>query len=237
MSTYGDMASRIADELSRTDLTGQIQSGILRAILFHGRRRWWFNEQSFTFNTVAGQEYYSETDTGAQTLSRIVIVDTATLIVGNNRYPINQRTWQYINQISVTTTTYGQPQDFCLYSPSGWNGYDWSAGSPNATTMQMRLYPIPDLSTYQVIVAGVLVPSFMNSSSPYDWPGNDATDVWSIDLEDLICTRAKWDVCKNYLKDMDAATAAKAEETDALQSLTRINAIRLSSGSTMPNPF
>jgi len=234
MSTFGDMASRIADELAREDLTSQIQLAILRAIRVHERRRWYFNEMSFSFATVSGQEFYdSNTD---QNIGFIKTVDTCKLIVGNNRYPITQRTWQYIDQISITTTTYGQPQDFALY---GYNSYvgDSSGGAPNG--QQIRFYPIPDLSSYTVTITG-LVDILQNpglATDPYGWPGNTISNVWSLDAEDLICSRAKWDVCKNYLKDMDAATAAKAEETDALQSLLRISAMRISSGSVMPSPF
>lgn len=235
MSTYGDMSSRVADEMARSDLTTQVQGAIMRAIRYYERRRWWFNQVMFTWSSVAGQEYYSDVDAGNRTISRLKSVDSAMLIVGNNRYPLTERTWQYIQQVSITTTTYGQPQDFALYAVDSWSGFDGSTA--NQYSQQFRVYPISDLGTYTFQVSGLITLLDNEGLGPYAFPTNTTKDVWSLDCEDLICTRAKWDVCKNYLKDMDAAGAAKAEETEALQSLVRLNTARMSSGSIQPNPF
>lgn len=235
MTTYGDMASRLADELARSDLTTQIQGAIMRAIRNYERRRWWFNEIMFSFSTTQGQEYYTDVDAGNRTISRLKSIDTCKLLVGNNRYPLTPRTWQYIDQVSVTTTTYGQPEDYCLYGVDGYQGF--SATTAVASGQQLRVYPIADQSTYSIEIAGIISLLDNEGLGPYSFPANTTVDVWSLDCEDLICTRAKWDVCNNYLKDFDAASAAKAEETEALQSLTRLNTMRLSSGRVMPNPF
>lgn len=235
MTTYADMAGRLADELARSDLTTQIQTAIMRAIRKYERQRWWFNETMFTFASVAGQEYYSDVDSGNRTISRLKHVDTALLIVGNNRYPMTQRTWDYIQSVSVTTTMTGQPEDFCLYGASGYQGS--SATAAVLSGQLFRVYPIADLSTYTFQISGIITLLDNEGLGPYSFPTNTTTDIWSLDCEDLICTRAKWDVCKNYLKDMDAAGAAKAEESEALLSLTRLNTMRLSTGRVMPHPF
>jgi hypothetical protein len=236
MTTYGDMVTRVQDELARTDLTTQVQGSIMRAIRFYERRRWWFNETRFSFATVLGQEYYSDVDAVFRTISRLKLVDTATLIVNSvNRYPIRQRSWEYINTISNTTTNYGQPEDFCLYGASGYS--QMSATTAVASGQMIRLYPIPDSQPYTVQVAGLITLLDQEALGPYSFPANSTTDVWSLDCEDLICTRAKWDVCSAYLKDMDGAQAAKAQETEALQALTRINTMKISTGRAAGSPF
>lgn len=235
MTTYGDMTTRLTDELARTDLTTQIQGAIMRAIRNYERRRWWFNEIMFTFPSVAGREYFTDVDAGNRTISRLKQIDTALLIVGNNRYPLTQRSWDYIQRVSVTTTSYGQPEDFCLYGAGGYQSFDPAvAGTPG---QQFRVYPICDQASYTFQISGIITLLDNEGLGPYAFPPNVTTDIWSLDCEDLICTRAKWDVCKNYLKDMDAAGAAKAEETEALQSLTRLNTMRLSTGRVTPQPF
>jgi hypothetical protein len=236
MTTYGDMVTRVQDELARTDLTTQVQGSIMRAIRFYERRRWWFNETRFSFATVQGQEYYSDVDAGFRTISRLKLVDTATLIVNSvNRYPIRQRSWEYINTISNTTTNYGQPEDFCLYGASGYQNF--SPTSAVASGQMIRLYPIPDSQPYTVQIAGIITLLDQEGLGPYSFPTNTTTDVWSLDCEDLICTRAKWDVCSSYLKDMDAAGAAKAQELDALRELKLINVMKTMTQKTTGSPF
>lgn len=236
MTTYGDMVTRIGDELARSDLTSQIQGSVMRAIRFYERRRWWFNETRFTFSTISGQEYYSDVDAGNRTISRLKLVDSATLLVSTvNRYPINERSWDYINTISDTTTNYGQPEDFCLYGASS-----YGAVSPTiavASGQLIRLYPIPDSQPYTIQIAGLITLLDQEGLGPYVYPAGTTTDVWSLDGEDLICCRAKWDVCSSYLKDMDAAQAAKAQETEALMSMNRINIMKISTQRVAASPF
>lgn len=236
MSTYGDMVTRVTDELARSDLSSQTQTAIMRAIRFYERRRWWFNETRFTFSTVSGQEYYSDVEAGNRTISRLKSVDSATLLVNSvNRYPITQRSWNYINTISSTSTNYGQPEDFCLYGASGYGSV--SATTAVASGQLIRLYPIPDSQPYTIQIAGLITLLDQEGLGPYSFPPNVTTDVWSLDCEDLICCRAKWDVCSSYLKDLDGAQAAKAQEGEALSALNRINIMRTSTGRTAGSPF
>jgi hypothetical protein len=236
MTTYGDMTTRVTDELARSDLTTQVQGAIMRAIRFYERRRWWFNETTISFSTVEGQEYYSDVDAGNRTISRLKLVDSASLIVNSvNRYPINQRSWDYIDTISNTTTNYGQPQDFCLYGASGYGSF--SPTTAVASGQLVRLYPIPDAQVYTVEIAGLITLLDQEALGPYSFPPNGTTDVWSLDGEDLICCRAKWDVCSSYLKDLDAAQAAKAQESEALVSMNRLNTMRISTGKVAGSVF
>lgn len=235
MTTYGDMATRIGDELARSDLTSQIQGAIMRAIRNYERLRWWFNEIMFTFPSVQGQEYFSDVDAGNRTISRLKSVDTAMLIVGNNRYPMTQRPWSYIQAVSVTTTTFGQPEDFCLYGQQGYQGFSPILAVNSGQLF--RVYPICDQATYTFQISGIITLLDNEGLGPYSFPTGTTTDVWSLDCEDLICYAAKRDICGNYLKDTDAAQIAAANEVAALRELTRINTMRQSTGRVMPNPF
>jgi hypothetical protein len=236
MTTYGDMTTRVTDELARSDLSTQVQGAIMRAIRHYERRRWWFNETRFTFATVQGQEYYSDVEAGNRTISRLKSVDTATLIVNSvNRYPITQRSWDYINTISSTTTNFGQPEDFCLYGASGYGAVTGTTAV--ASGQLIRLYPIPDGQTYTVQIAGLISLLDQEALGTYSFPLGTTIDVWSLDCEDLICCRAKWDVCSSYLKDLDGAQAAKAQEGEALSALNRINIMRTSTGKVAGSAF
>ncbi len=236
MATYGDMVTRVTDELARSDLTSQVQTSIMRAIRFYERRPWWFNQTTFTFPTTYAQEYYSDVEAGNRTISRLKVVDGAILNVSTvNRYPIRQRSWDYINRISFTTTNYGQPQDFCLYGSSGYQNFSPTAAV--ASGQIMRLYPIPDSQPYTITICGIITLLDQEGLGPYSYPPNTTTDVWSLDCEDLICTRAKWDVCSSYLKDLDGAQAAKGQETEALASLTRINTLKSTVGRSAGSAF
>jgi hypothetical protein len=106
-----------------------------------------------------------------------------------------------------------------------------------ASGQLIRLYPIPDSQPYTVQIAGLITLLDQEGVGPYAYPGNTTTDVWSLDGEDLICCRAKWDVCSSYLKDLDAAQAAKAQEGEALASMNRINSMKIMTQKVAGSPF
>lgn len=201
MATYGDMQGRIADELARTDLTTQIQTCILRAIRFYERRKWWFNERrTLTFPTVAAQEYYAAAANAD--IPNITRIDTIMLLKGTDRFMLDRQNWDYIEALSITSTLSGEPTDYAYYGQS------------------IRLYPIPN-AVWTLTVSGA-------------WPldvltGNDS-NAWTNEGEDLICCRAKWDVCMSYLKDGAAGAAAKQQEDEAFQALSATNMHRMNSG-------
>ena len=122
MSTYLQMQQRIADDLDRTDLSSQIQKAITRAIKHYSRKRFWFNETTGTFSTVADQEWYSSIPTD------IKEIDDAIITVSTNRqYPLDRRTNGYINTINWGGNAWtGYPQDYAYFKG------------------QIRLYPVPN---------------------------------------------------------------------------------------------
>jgi hypothetical protein len=57
MGTLGELKSRVASELVRTDQGANIAAAIVRAIDHYKGRRFWFNERSATATLDAGEEY------------------------------------------------------------------------------------------------------------------------------------------------------------------------------------
>jgi len=191
MANYQDMITRIADELSRSDLTTQIQNEIQSAIAYYQNERFYFNERrDVTWNTVIGQEFYTSTD--IPDLSLLTQMDAMTITVNQDRFKV--RPWPYPNleQMSVTTTTQGQPGYYSIYA------------------QQIRLYPIPQM-VYPMRLSGLFVVAAPVNMSD--------SNVWTNDAEELIRARAKKNVCINIIKDAANAATAQAQETEAYRNI------------------
>lgn len=202
MATYGDMKARIADELSRTDLSAQIASEIQSAIFYYQDDRFYFDQRrDVTFNTVTGQEFYTSTD--ITNFNLLIDLDAVTVTVNGNRF--NVKPWPYpdLEMISVTTTTQGEPNYYAIYA------------------QQMRLYPIPQ-QVYSIRLSGV----FSLAAPVLDADSN----AWTNDAEELIRARAKKKVNLNYIKDTEQATIDQTSETEAYNGLINRTAKYLSTG-------
>lgn len=118
--SYVDLQARIADELSRSDLTTEIQSEIASAIRWYEYERLPWNEASTAaFNTINGQRYYPLP-------ANFLTVTDALSQIGNYTYKMDGVTEQYIDTIDwgdVFWTSYP-----IIYSI--WSG-------------QIRLFPPP----------------------------------------------------------------------------------------------
>lgn len=202
MATYGDMKARIADELSRTDLSSQIASEIQSAIFYYQDDRFYFDQRrDVTFNTVASQEFYSSSD--ITNFNLLIDLDAVTVTVNGNRF--NVKPWPYpdLEMISVTTTTQGEPNYYAIYA------------------QQMRLYPIPQ-QVYSIRLSGV----FSLAAPILDADSN----AWTNDAEELIRARAKKKINLNYIKDTEQATIDQTSETEAYNGLINRTAKYLSTG-------
>lgn len=107
MATYLETQTRIANELSRSDLTAEIRLAILSAIAFYGKRRWFWNETSDTLTTTASQAYVSLP-------SDFVDLDNLQITIGGSNRPLFIRTMDEITTWRANSST-GQPTDFTLY--------------------------------------------------------------------------------------------------------------------------
>lgn len=190
--SYGDLQNRIADELVRTDLTTQIQNAIQTAIKQYERVPLYFNQlrQEAAFSTVHGQEFYSSA--ASPLIASMVTLERVTVTVSGNRYTLNWRTPQYLEDTSVNPIVYGQPVDYAYYAET------------------LRFYPIPD-NSYPIALTGIQRLFALQNATD--------TNAWTSDGELLIRSRAKFELATHVLRDADLAASMKAAELDALSDL------------------
>lgn len=190
--SYGDLQNRIADELVRTDLTTQIQNAIQTAIKQYERVPLYFNQlrQEAAFSTVHGQEFYSSA--ASPLIASMVTLERVTVTVSGNRYTLNWRTPQYLEDTSVNPIVYGQPVDYAYYAET------------------LRFYPIPD-NSYPIALTGIQRLFTLQNATD--------TNAWTSDGELLIRSRAKFELATHVLRDADLAASMKAAELDALSDL------------------
>jgi hypothetical protein len=185
--TYLTMQTRISDELgARTDLTAQIKLAIQTAIQKWEREPFYFNELNDVngFSTTSGQEFYGATTTVSYSLiSTLAKIDKIHVLVSQNRYSLNPRTWQYMEDIGDNPSNIGQPVDFCYFAE------------------QLRFYPIPD-GTYPVTMSGVTRLTALSADAD--------TNAWMQDAEALIRCEAKADLYINLLQNAGMAQAMQA---------------------------
>jgi hypothetical protein len=187
-TTYGAMQTTIAYELGgRSDLTTQIQNAIQTAIAKWERTRFYFNELNDTngFSTTAGKEFYSAADYAL--IGTIVHIDKIHALVSNNRYTLEPRTWQYIEDYAVNPSVQAPP--------TGISDYSYYAET-------LRFYPIPD-GVYPITISGTKRLTALASSGD--------SNAWTQDAEALIRCEAKLDLYLNVLKDDEQAAAMKVQ--------------------------
>lgn len=127
-TTCNNLASRIADELARTDLTSQIQLEINSAILHYASRQLWGTEGSWTISTVAGQRLYSVASNFRSIDSAIASYNS-----GNYQYPIIAKTWAYILSIDFGLANFNSYPQYFAYQGNQFRFYPPTLGSGTIT--------------------------------------------------------------------------------------------------------
>jgi hypothetical protein len=195
-SNYLTLQQQIADELGdRQDLLtpladspltlGPIQNAIQSAIARWERESFYFNQFLLQVNpngsnplvTSVGQEYYGKTTTpNAYDFTSIASIKKAWIYISSNRYPLNPRTTEYLDDVSVNPANTGEPTDWAF------------------SAMMLRLYPISN-SIYPVGFEGVQkLAALVN-------PGD--SNCWTQDAFDLIRSEAKLILAQEVLSDAD----------------------------------
>lgn len=186
--SFGTLIDRIEDELVRTDLTTQVKRSIVSAINYYEREPWWFLEdRDETFTTSDGQEFYGSAD--ASFIPGLKDIAAVTITINSNRFPLTRRSYEYIETLSVQTTSEGQPQDYCYFAN------------------QLRLYPIPD-TAYEVRVSYNKNRTTLSATTD--------TNDWVTTAEELIRCRAKWDLFAHVIRE-DIGANSEAEYMKALE--------------------
>lgn len=197
-TTYDDMATAIADEIGDSALTSQIQLCIAEARRKYDRRRFYFNQKTGTFSTVASQEYYSSSDLAD--IPNIVEIDGAKLTVSGFKLDLTQVPFADIDDAQSGTMT-GDPDYFCLYK------------------QQIRLYPIPNA------VRTVTLAYLYKAAAPVF--GSSTTDIWTNEAYDLIRSAAMRILHQRYTKEDDEAQRQGAAEQEQLDALLAETAARM----------
>lgn len=185
LNTYQMMQARVQDEVLGPATNTHIQNAINDAINTFERETFWFTDIRI-FTAVPGsasalvtaphQEYISWDQ--YPLLIQMPHIRNIYVLAFGNRYPLHNRTPQWMDDQSVNPSWTGLPTDWC-----------WQAGA-------IRLYPIPN-GSYPLILAGTL------RYAPLVNPGD--TNPWLNEAEPLIRTEAKRLLFTNISRDTEQA--------------------------------
>ncbi len=146
-----DLETRIADEISRTDLTSQIALEINSAIRFYQNKRFWFNSNVLvTLTTIQGQRDYTLPGNFAS------VLDVRSQL-GNFTYRITPVTIQFLDSIDWGNNFIASYIDyFALF-----NGH-------------IRLYPPPTAGLPIYVRGTVLLPTLTTTAATKSYAYNTA---------------------------------------------------------------
>jgi hypothetical protein len=189
-NTYAQMQARVQNEVLGSPTTNDIKNAIQDAIAEYERESFWFNDMrtfgasgsASDLRTVSGKEFYSNVD--LPVLVNMPHLRTVLIVAFSNRYTLNARTPQWIDDNSISTTWQGLPTDYC-----------WQAGS-------LRLYPVPN-DAYQIILDGTIRFPALSADSDYS--------PWTNQAERLIRTEAKRLLFREITRDDAQAAAMELE--------------------------
>jgi hypothetical protein len=190
-NTYLQLQNRVQNEVLGSPTQSDIQNAIQDAIEEYQRESFDFNRIRYfgdvtgsgsDLQTVQGQEFYSSVD--LPVLINYPHITKILVLAFQNRYPLIQRTPQWIDDQSLSTTWQGWPTDWA-----------WDSGS-------LRLYPVPN-NSYPLILDATI--RYRPLSNPSDY------SVWTNRAEALIRLEAKRLLFKNIIRDQAQADAMELE--------------------------
>lgn len=146
MATLGDLKTRIARELDRTDLSDVISSAIAQSIEHYASTRFWFNEDSQAAATTPGIEFVSIQTGGPR------VEDIVNITVAGFRYALRKRSLPEIDAWLGASAGTGQPTDYCRFGD------------------QFILYPRPN-AIYTLTARGVfdVLPALVSDDISNAW--------------------------------------------------------------------
>lgn len=162
--SLGNMRSRIADELHRSDLTTEIERQIRTAIEHYESTRFRWNEVRGwdVATTVAGTQNYSLT-------SDFIRFDVLKINYNGHYILLTPRTWQWMEERDTQVTPVrGAPSNYVVYGGSADN--------------ELRLFPTPD-GAHSLVASYVQRLSSLTASAD--------TNDWMTYGEELIRHRAR----------------------------------------------
>ena len=190
-NTYSNLQQRIANEVLGSPQTSDIQNAIADAIGMFDGMSFWFNKfrvfggvagSLSDLETVAGQEFYS--DGQLKSLISFPHISKALVLAFANRYPLINRTPQWIDDQSISPTWQGLPTDWAI------QGGD------------LRVYPIPN-GGYNFILDATV--RFNPLSAPTDY------NPWTNRAERLIRQTSKMLLFRDIIRDAEQAGSCERE--------------------------
>lgn len=134
MTTLATLKTDIAADLGRSDLTALIADEITRSIEFYQGQRFDFNEtRDETFNTVAGQAWYTASD--AASIPMFYGFDGVFTTVGGRRRALGSIEIARFEILTDNSAANGEPFSYTYYNEA------------------LGLYPVPD-QAYEVRMLG-----------------------------------------------------------------------------------
>lgn len=208
MTTFATMRSRIADDLSRTDLTTQINLAINRAIIYFESERFWFSETTGTFSTIANQQSYGTGDSLPSDIKEID--DPVRITISSTNIPSLKRI-PYAELLAKDIGAFvGQPSEWSWFQS------------------KMYFYPRPD--SIKTITL-----SYQKSYTALS--GDSDTNDWTVYAESLIESAARYDLFKNTIRDEAQASGEKEQIAYHLNCLREKNRKLVSVGRVTPTSW
>jgi len=158
-NTYAQLQSRVANEVLGSPQPSDIQNAIQDAILMFERETYYFNNiRSFgsvtgslsDLQTTPGKEFYSNTD--LPILINMPHISKVLVLAFSNRYPLNNRTPQWIDDQSISTTWQGLPTDWAIQEDG-----------------TLRIYPVPNGQYPLILDATIRFAPLVNDADYNCW--------------------------------------------------------------------
>lgn len=206
-STYGDMQTRIADELHRADLStsNRLTNAIKTAIKFYERERWWFTEgtTSASLTTSAGQATYPLPDDYKR-------LDSLKITINGWKNDVDPMPFGEMDSRDAGNAA--------VRGPSKW----WAIYGE-----VLRLYPVPD---------GIYVQTMSYQKRLATLSATTDTNAWMEEMEPLIRAKAKEILARNVLRDKALADDLLTEiKLDIYPNARAENDERVMSGRLTPH--
>lgn len=108
MATITELKAKIANDLTRSDLTTQIDEAIQEAVDFYHPEVLWFQEDRASNTTSIGEPLYPLPED-------YLSLDSFYITVNSSKYPLNQLGMHEFEEKYTDTEEQGEPCDFCIY--------------------------------------------------------------------------------------------------------------------------
>jgi hypothetical protein len=193
MATLGEMITEIVEETRRYDpnWSSRVRREIEKAVSFYQRERFWFNEtREITFDTVIGQEFYTDADQAD--IPNLIAIDYITVTDGTT-----------IVELCPVSARWHDTDDFATAANLP-TEYSYTEG-------KLRIWPKPN-KVYPLRIAGLPRRAFPASDAEPDNP-------WMTEAEELIRSRAKRNLYLHHMGSRSKAEDMKAAEDEALRAL------------------